>query len=74
MTSRNIDNHPQPLEKRVSALEAELAQMKQLLAGLGQSETPRETSWWLSIAGSFADDPTFDEVTKLGQIWRQSAD
>ena len=70
MTSQQLDNRSQHLEVRVAALEAELSKLKQLLAGLLEKETP----WWVSITGSFEDDPTFDEAVQLGQDWRQSAD
>lgn len=70
MTSQQIDSPSQRLEERVTALEAELSKLKQLLSGSTQSQNP----WWLDIAGSFEDDPTFEEATQLGKAWRQSAD
>lgn len=30
--------------------------------------------WWLKIAGSCKQDPTFDEAMRLGEEWRKSAD
>ena len=70
MTSQQLDNHSQRLEARVEALEADLSKLKQLLAGLLTKETP----WWVSIAGSFENDPTFEEAVKFGQDWRRSED
>lgn len=70
MTSQQLDNHSQHLEERVAALEAELSKLKQLLASLLKRETP----WWVNIAGSFEDDPTFEEAVQLGQDWRESAE
>ena len=70
MTSQQLDNRSQGLEVRVETLEAELKHLKQLLAGLLQKETP----WWLDIAGSFEDDPTFEDAVQMGQDWRQSAE
>jgi hypothetical protein len=70
MTSQQLDNHSQHLEERVATLETELLKLKQLLSGLLREETP----WWVNIAGSFEDDPTFEEAVQLGQDWRQSAD
>ncbi|MEO1404529.1 MAG: hypothetical protein AAFV72_25210 [Cyanobacteria bacterium J06635_1] len=70
MTSQQLDNRSQHLEGRVATLEAELSKLQQLLSGLLQKETP----WWVSIAGSFEDDPIFEEAVQLGQEWRQSAD
>jgi hypothetical protein len=55
------------LASRVAALEAELAQMRQILSGFVQ----KKTSWWLKVEGSFEHDPTFDEATRLGQQWRK---
>ncbi len=70
MTSQQLDNPSRHLEVRVATLETELSKLKQLLTGLLQKETP----WWVSIAGSFEDDPKFEEAVKLGQEWRKSAD
>jgi len=67
MLSQQIAN-PQPLEVRVATLEAEIAQMRQILSVFTQQKSP----WWLKVSGSFANDPTFDEVTRLGQEWRKS--
>jgi hypothetical protein len=58
------------LEIRVVALETELAQMRQMLSIFVQKETP----WWLKVAGSSENDPTFDEANRLGQEWRKSAE
>jgi hypothetical protein len=60
----------QQLEVRVATLEAELAQMKQLLSGGTQAQIP----WWVKVAGSFENDPTFDEAVRFGQEWRKSAE
>ena len=70
MTSQQIEERSQQLEARVATLETELAQMKQMLSGFFQNKTP----WWLKIAGSFEDDPTFDEAVRLGQEWRKSGE
>ena len=58
----------QPLETRVATLDAEMVQMRQILSAFIQKKSP----WWLKIAGSFENDTTFDEVTRLGQKWRKS--
>jgi hypothetical protein len=50
-------------------VEKELAQMKQMFAESQQ----RKNAWWLEIAGSCENDPTFDEAVRLGQEWRKSA-
>ncbi|MCG8362630.1 MAG: hypothetical protein MJA27_04750 [Pseudanabaenales cyanobacterium] len=70
MASQQLDNRSQGLEARVAALEEELAQLKQMLAGFLQNETP----WWMKVAGSFENDPTFDEAVRFAQEWRKSAE
>jgi hypothetical protein len=70
MTSQQLEERSQQLETRVATLELELAQMKQMLA----DSSRRKNSWWLEIAGSCENDPTFDEAVRLGQEWRKSAE
>jgi hypothetical protein len=70
MTSQQLEERSQQLELRVATLETELIQMKQLLTDSLQQKEP----WWLKIAGSFENDPTFDEAVRLGQEWRKSAE
>jgi hypothetical protein len=70
MTSQQLEEQSQQLEVRVAALEKELVQMKQMLSGLFQNQNP----WWLKVAGSFENDPTFDEAVRLEQEWRKSAE
>ena len=70
MTSQQLEERSQQLEIRVATLETELAQMKQILSGALQKKAP----WWLKIAGSFEDDPNFDEAVRLGQEWRKTAE
>ncbi|MDB9308761.1 hypothetical protein PN471_08940 [Aphanizomenon sp. CS-733/32] len=70
MISQQIEDQSQQLESRVATLETELAQMRQMLSVL----VPKKTPWWLKIAGSFENDPNFEEVVNLGQEWRNSAE
>ncbi len=70
MTSQQLEERSQQLEARVAALKAELAQIKQLLSSGTQEKKP----WWEQIAGSFENDPNFDEAVRLGQEWRRSAE
>ncbi|ALB39512.1 MULTISPECIES: hypothetical protein [Nostocales] len=70
MISQQIEDQSQQLESRVATLETELAQMRQMLSVL----VPNKTPWWLKIAGSFENDPHFEEVVKLGKEWRNSAE
>ena len=69
MTLQPLKNPSEKLEARVANLETELAQLKQILSKITEKEVP----WWLKIAGSCEDDPTFDEAMHLGQQWRKSA-
>jgi hypothetical protein len=70
MTSQQLEERSQQLEMRVATLETELAQIKQIVAQSQQQKEP----WWLEIAGSCENDPTFDEAVRLGQEWRKSAE
>ncbi|MEH2380450.1 MAG: hypothetical protein ACYT04_59535 [Nostoc sp.] len=70
MTSQQLEERSQQLEARVATLETELAQMKQMLSGFLQKQTP----WWLKVAGSFENDPTFEEAVRFGEEWRKSAE
>ncbi len=70
MTSQQLEERSQQLEARVETLETELAQMRQTIAHTLQKKEP----WWLKVAGSFENDPTFDEAVRLGQEWRRTAD
>ncbi len=56
------------LKARVAALEAEVARLRGMIEGVAQDAVP----WWKKIAGSFADDPAFDEAMRLGREYRES--
>jgi Protein of unknown function (DUF1192) len=56
------------LEQRVAALEAEVARLKEKLEGTSKPDPP----WWEKIAGTFADDPAFEEAMRLGREYRES--
>jgi hypothetical protein len=58
----------QSLELRITILETELVQIKQMMSGVLQKKEP----WWLKVAGSFENDPTFDEAVRLGGEYRKS--
>ncbi|AKG21165.1 hypothetical protein [Calothrix sp. 336/3] len=68
MTNQQIEEQSQKLETRVETLEKELAKIKQTLA----ESMKRKEPWWLKVAGSFENDPTFDEAVRFGQEWRKS--
>jgi hypothetical protein len=56
-----------PLEKRVSALEEEVALLR---AEIRRSNEP-PVPWWEKIAGTFANDPFYEEAMRLGREYRQ---
>ncbi len=57
------------LEERLSAVETELRQLKQQLAG---KTTPAADAGWQKIFGSFADSEGFDEAVRLGREYRDA--
>lgn len=58
---------PAQLEKRVAALEEELARLKSKMEGIDALKP-----WWERIAGTFQDDPVYEKAMKLGREYRQS--
>jgi hypothetical protein len=57
------------LEERVTAIEAELAQLKKQLA----AEKPQAgVPWWEKIFGTFADSEEYEEAMRLGREYRES--
>ncbi len=57
-----------PLEQRVKALEEEVARLREVLDQRTTSPIP----WTKQIAGTFADDPLYDEAMRLGRKYRES--
>jgi hypothetical protein len=55
------------LERRVAALEAEVASLKNKL-----EEKAQTLAWWEQIAGTFKNDLIYDHAMRLGQHYRQS--
>ena len=56
------------LETRVAALEAEQARLRAVVEEHRDTEGP----WWKQIAGTFEDDPLFEEAMRLGREYRES--
>jgi sterol desaturase/sphingolipid hydroxylase (fatty acid hydroxylase superfamily) len=56
------------LEQRLTALEAEVAKLKQQNGANHDDNRP----WWDKIAGTFANDPYYDEAMRLGRKYRES--
>jgi hypothetical protein len=54
------------LEERVDALEREIKSLK--TAVRKKSAGP----WWKRLAGTFKDDPLFDEMVEAGRKYRKS--
>lgn len=54
------------VEERVGVLEREVAQLKKRLDATSTLAQP----WWEEIAGTFADDPSFEEAVRLGRKYR----
>ena len=57
-----------PLKERVEILEREVARLKSRL----ENTAPAGRPWWEQIAGTFADDPAFEEAVRLGREYRES--
>jgi tetrahydromethanopterin S-methyltransferase subunit B len=58
MTPQQLENRQ--LETRVTALEAELSQVKKLLSSFPQTESVKHN--WMQYAGVFKDDVDFLEI------------
>jgi hypothetical protein len=56
------------LEKRIEALERELAELKRLL----NKERVEKEPWYIRNAGMFKDDPAFDAIVEEGRKYRES--
>jgi len=56
------------VEERLTALEKELRELKQQV-----SLQKDQRSWIEKIAGTFKDDPDFDEIVRLGREFRKAA-
>jgi hypothetical protein len=55
------------LEKRIEAVERELARLNSKLEQVGAS-----IPWWERIAGTFQDDAIYKKAMKLGGEYRRS--
>ncbi|WP_206107729.1 hypothetical protein [Paludisphaera rhizosphaerae] len=54
-----------PIEDRLAALERDMARLK---AQVARDDRP----WWDAVAGTFADDPIYDQIVQLGREYRES--
>lgn len=55
------------LTTRVAALEKEVARLRKTI----EDEQTKAEPWWERIAGTFAQDPIYQEAMKLGQRQRR---
>ena len=58
---------PAQLEKRIAALEEELARLKSKVERFDALQP-----WWERIAGTFQDDPVYEKAMELGRQHRRS--
>lgn len=56
------------LEERITALEIQVKQLKQISDPNAADEVP----WWEKIRGQFKDDPIYEEAMRLGREYRES--
>ena len=56
------------METRISVLEKELSVLKSKIEKIEKKDLP----WWDKIAGTFADNPAYDEAMRLGREYRLS--
>ena len=55
------------IEERLTAVEHELAELRR------KTPTERDGKSWIErIAGTFRDDPDFDEIVRLGREFRKA--
>jgi hypothetical protein len=53
---------PNDWEARLARLEADVQEIKALL----QTQQEPKRPWWEGVVGTFANDPVYEEITKLG--------
>ena len=56
------------LEDRLATLESEVASLRERMQSAERTGKP----WWEQIAGTFANDPIYEEAMRLGRQYRQS--
>ncbi len=56
-----------PIEERLSAVEAAVAEIRQRL-----SEPRPDAGWLAQVIGSFKDEPAFEEVLAHGRAFREA--
>ncbi|MDQ2746931.1 MAG: hypothetical protein M3T96_06705 [Acidobacteriota bacterium] len=56
------------IETKFKTLESEIAVLKEKVEKIEKPKLP----WWQEIAGTFANDPIYDEAMRLGREYRLS--
>jgi len=56
------------IESRLVALEAEVMRLKESFEKLVTPKPP----WWKEVAGTFLNDPIYEEAMRLGRQYRES--
>lgn len=56
------------LKKRVDALERDVRWLKTVVQPVETGHPP----WWERLAGTFKDDPVFDQIVEAGEKYRKS--
>jgi hypothetical protein len=59
-----VSGEIQQLLDRVEKLERDVVALK--------ANSTRDLPWWERVAGRFENDPTFDEIVRLGREYRES--
>ena len=60
---------PEAMEERLTAVEREVAQLKQQAQN---TAPPAPLPWWEKIAGTFAQSEHYDEAMRLGREYREA--
>ncbi|MBI4531818.1 MAG: hypothetical protein HY709_09905 [Candidatus Latescibacteria bacterium] len=56
------------LQERLATVERDMHEVKAVLQRVDETQQP----WWERLAGTFKDDPMFDEVVEAGHAYRRS--
>ena len=57
----------QELKRRLEKLQEDLTELKRQRGIVGHA-----AKWWIDHAGRFQDDPSFEEMVRLGRQYRES--
>jgi hypothetical protein len=67
VSPKKTPNEPVSLARRLAKLEAEVAKLNARLDAI--EKAPK---WWERIAGTFRNDPVYEEAMRLGRQYRES--